>query len=235
MSHSTCACSPSLFHGVIECYSRTPKARRSSPPPPLKLLLLLLPCLLPFLSQAELHWFCMACSFPFSLPLSLSLPSQPPDPTEEAQPVSKRLNHNKTACPFLLLFLSSSQHHGNFLGRVERRKSEAKEKERKRREEAQKAKLLDTRVTEDIHKAQEKWYVGSAIIIIIIIINPGSEEEEEEEEENKNRIKKQKEGSPFSPSRIHPPPVCELLASFPHFVHLLLLLHLKNSPSPACF
>jgi hypothetical protein len=26
-----------------------------------------------------------------------------------------------------------------------------------------------------------------------------------------------------------------LLASFPHFVHLLLLLHLKNSPSPACF
>jgi hypothetical protein len=86
-------------------------------------------------------------------------------------------------------------------------------------------------VAEDIHKAQEKWYVGSAIIIIII--NPGSEEEEE----NKNRIKKQKEGSPFSPSRIHPPPVCELLASFPHFVLLLLLLllHLKNSPSPACF
>jgi hypothetical protein len=174
--------------------------------------------------------------------LSLSLSSQPPDPTEEAQPVSKRLNHNKTACSFLFLFLSSSQHHGIFLGRVERRKSEAKEKERKRREEkrreeAQKAKLLDTRVAEDIHKAQEKWYVGSAIIIIIIIIiNPGSEEEEEEEEkENKNRIKNQKEGSPFSPSRIHPPPVCELLASFPHFVLLLLLLHLKNSPSPACF
>jgi len=83
------------------------------------------------------------CALSPSLSLSLSLSSQPPDPTEEGQPVSKRLNHNKTACSFLFLFLSSSApwkfSWPRWTTKIGSKRERKKERERERRSTKSKA------------------------------------------------------------------------------------------------